>query len=367
MPSVADITSALDSLLPPELAADWDNVGLLLGDPRSDVLRILTCLTVTPAVAEEAVSLGARLIVTHHPILFRGVKRLTTETAEGRVLFTLARAGVAVYSAHTAFDNAPGGINDRLSGKLGLSDVRPLRYRDAPATCKLVVFVPESDLSKVSDAMFAAGAGVIGEYRECSFRLAGTGTFFGGDTANPTVGQKGRREEVSEWRLEIVCPTSAIDTVVTAMRRAHSYEEPAFDMYPLRPGRSPLGEGRIGRLPTSATLRTLAETLKRQLRCGPVQVVGDLERKVESVAIACGAAGDYLADAARSRADVFVTGEMRFHDYLAAQAQGVALLMPGHYATERFAVEDIADWLSSRWEGIEVSASRGDTDPVSWV
>ncbi|HTK77035.1 MAG TPA: Nif3-like dinuclear metal center hexameric protein [Gemmataceae bacterium] len=367
MPSVADITSALDSLLSPELAADWDNVGLLLGDPRSDVRRILTCLTVTSDVAEEAVTLGARLIVTHHPILFRGVKRLTTETAEGRALLTLARAGVAVYSPHTAFDNARGGINDRLAGKLGLSDVRSLRSRDGPWTCKIVVFVPESDLPTVSDAMFAAGAGVIGEYRECSFRLAGIGTFFGGDAANPTVGQKGRREEVSEWRLEVVCPTSAMDTVVTAMRRAHSYEEPAFDVYPLRPGRSPLGEGRVGRLSNPTTLRMLAETLKMQLRCGPVQVVGELDRKVESVAIACGAAGEYLADAVRGRADVFVTGEMRFHDYLAAQAQGVALLLPGHYATERFAVEEIVDWLSGRWEAVEVSASRRETDPVSWV
>src|SRR5262245_14198776 len=283
MPTVADITAALDSLLPPELAADWDNVGLLLGDPKSDVRRIVTCLTVTPVVAEEAVEVGAQLIVTHHPILFRGVKRLTTATPEGRAVLALARAGIAVYSPHTAFDNANGGINDRLAARLGLTEVRPLRHRDAPPTCKIVVFVPESDLAKVSDAMFAAGAGVIGEYRECSFRLAGTGTFHGSDSANPTVGQKGRREEVSEWRLEVVCPASLVDTVVAAMRRAHSYEEPAFDVYPLRPGRSPVGEGRVGRLSNATTLHALTETLREQLHCGPVQVVGDLERQVQTV------------------------------------------------------------------------------------
>src|SRR5439155_11017143 len=215
-------------------------------------------------------------IVTHHPILFRGVKRLTTANAEGQTVLALARAGIAVFSPHTGFDNTRGGINDRLAAKLGLTDVRPLRHRDARSTCKIVVFVPESDLAKVSDAMFAAGAGVIGEYRECSFRSAGTGTFHGSDAAHPTVGQKGRREEVSEWRLEVVCPESAVDTVVSAMRRAHSYEEPAVDVYPLRPGRSSIGEGRIGRLPAATTLRTLAETLKTQLRCGPVQVIGDI-------------------------------------------------------------------------------------------
>src|SRR5439155_7597966 len=266
MPTVADITTALDAFAPPALAADWDNVGLLLGDPRADVRRVLTCLTVTPAVAEEAVKSGAQLIVTHHPILFRGVKRLTTATPEGQAVLALARAGVAVYSPHTAFDNARGGINDRLAAKLGLSDVRPLRQSDGPRSCKVVVFVPESDLTKVSDAMFAAGAGVIGEYRECSFRLSGTGTFHGGEAANPTVGQKGRREEVSEWRLEVVCPQSAVEAVVSAMRRAHSYEEPAYDVYPLTPGRSAVGEGRVGRLPNPAPLRELAGVVKTQLR-----------------------------------------------------------------------------------------------------
>jgi dinuclear metal center YbgI/SA1388 family protein len=367
MPTVAEIAADLDAFAPTDLAAEWDNVGLLLGDAAAEVRRVLTCLTVTPEVADEAVASGAQLIVTHHPILLRGAKRLTTATAEGRAMLSLAKAGVSVYSPHTAFDNTRGGINDRLAAKLGLADVRPLRHRDGPRACKVVVFVPDSDLTKVSDAMFVAGAGVIGEYRECSFRLAGTGTFHGSDASNPTVGTKGRREEVNEWRLEVVCPEAAVDAVVTAMRRAHSYEEPAYDVYPLRPGRSPLGEGRIGRLATPMPLGEQAEAAKAQLRCGPVQVVGDLDRPVERVAIACGAAGEFLADAARARADVFLTGEMRFHDYLAAKALGIALLLPGHYATERFAVEELAAKLQARWSEIRVEASRHDADPVSWV
>src|SRR5437870_1161489 len=233
--TVADVIREMQALAPSALAADWDNVGLLLGDAAAPVERVMTCLTVTPESVAEAIEERARLIVSHHPIFFRPIQQLTTATAEGRLVLDLVQAGIAVYSAHTAYDNGAGGINDQLAEKLGLTGVGPLRSRNGEPQCKLVVFVPDNDLAKVSDAMFAAGAGHIGQYRECSFRLAGTGTFFGSEQTNPAVGQKGRREEVAEWRLEVVCPESAVEAVVGAMRAAHSYEEPAFDVYPLRP------------------------------------------------------------------------------------------------------------------------------------
>src|SRR5215213_1394720 len=235
MPTISAVCSFLERLAPSALAADWDNVGLLLGDGAAEVGRLLTCLTVTPAVVAEAVAEKADLIVSHHPILFRGAKRVSTASPDGRLLWPLARAGVAVYSPHTAFDNTAGGINDALARRLGLTNVAPLRRRDGERRCKVVVFVPDADLPKVSDAMFAAGAGIIGQYEQCSFRLPGTGTFFGTDSTNPTVGQKGRREDVSEWRLEVVCPEAILPAVVAAMRTGHSYEEPAFDVYPLKP------------------------------------------------------------------------------------------------------------------------------------
>ena len=233
MQTVANIVDHLAQFAPPALAADWDNVGLLLGERGAEVRRVLTCLTVTPEVAEEAVETRAQLIVTHHPVLFRAVKRLTGDTAEGRMLFALIRAGVAVYSPHTAFDGTHGGINEMLARRLGLTRREPLLPADGPRQCKLVVFVPDADLAKVSDALFAAGAGQIGQYSQCSYRLSGTGTFFGSDAANPAVGVKGRREEVAEWRLEVVCPEGRVAGAVESLRRAHSYEEPAFDVYPL--------------------------------------------------------------------------------------------------------------------------------------
>jgi dinuclear metal center YbgI/SA1388 family protein len=324
---------------------------------------------VTPESAAEAVETGAQLLVTHHPILFRAVKRLTADTAEGRMICGLVRAGVAVYSPHTAFDNTRGGINESLGRRLGVVDLAPLRSQDGPRQCKLVVFVPESDLAKVCDALFAAGAGQIGQYSQCSFRLAGTGTFFGSDATNPTVGTRGRREEVSEWRLEAVCPEGRVGQAVEAMRRAHSYEEPAYDVYPLKPGKLTVGVGRIGRLaaPAPVALEEFARSVRTALRSGPVQVVGEQGRKVERVAIVCGAGGDLLADAVRARADVLLTGEMRFHDYLSARALGIALCLPGHYATERFALEELADRMRSRWPDLEVSASQREDDPVRWI
>jgi dinuclear metal center YbgI/SA1388 family protein len=361
-----DVTSYLQQIAPLDLAADWDNVGLLLGNADVGVQRILTCLTVTPAVVAEAVDQGVQLIVTHHPILFRPIQRLTTANTEGRMLLMLVSAGIAVYSAHTAYDNCPGGINDLLAQRLHLGEVEPLRRRDE-GQCKIVVFVPDADLNKVSDAMFAAGAGRIGQYNECSFRLAGTGTFFGTESTNPTVGQKGQREDVSEWRLEVVCPGPRVDAVVRALRRAHSYEEPAFDVYPLRPGGSKGGEGRIGRLAQPASLAELARTVKGALEANQVQIVGDAGKAVERVAIVCGSGGEMLADVLAARADVFLTGEMRFHDYLAAEARGLRLLLPGHYATERFAMAELAVKLQKMFPSLEVWASREERDPVTML
>lgn len=367
MPTVAEFAAYLERFAPTHTAADWDNVGLLLGDPADAADRVMTCLTVTPDVVDEAVRERANLIVSHHPILFRGAKKLTANTPDGRVVLPLLRAGIAVYSPHTAFDNCRGGINDMICETLGIRDAQPLRPRDAARQCKLVAFVPDSDLAKVSDAVFAAGAGVIGQYNECSFRLAGKGTFFGTDSTNPTVGQKGRREDVDEWRLEVVVPERLVAPVVAALRKAHSYEEPAFDVYPLRPMPGGGGEGRVGDLATPATLGELAERAKRELRASSVQVVGDLSRTVRRVAVACGAAGEYLSDSIRSNADVFLTGEMRFHDALTAREAGVGVILPGHFATERPAIETLAAKLATDWPGVRVWPSRAERDPVGSV
>jgi dinuclear metal center YbgI/SA1388 family protein len=367
MATVSDVMSVLQTLAPLSLAAEWDNVGLLLGDQQASVQRVMTCLTVTPDSVAEAVEANAQLIISHHPILFRAAKKLTTSTPEGRMILNLAQAGIAVYSAHTAFDNAVGGINDQLAEKLGLAQVRPLRTTKGPEQCKIVVFVPDKDLTRVSDAMFAAGAGQIGQYRECSFRLAGTGTFFGTDATNPTIGEKGRREEVTEWRLELVCLDAQVERVVAAMRSAHSYEEPAYDVYPLRPETAKIGEGRIGLLSTPTSLQEFAKTVRSVLRAPAVQMVGSSGQSVQRVAIACGSAGEFLSHAVASKADVFLTGEMSFHQTLAAQAQPIGLVLPGHYATERCGMESLAEQLQREFPTLKVWASQRERDSLEWV
>ena len=366
MLTVADWVGHLEIFSPLGTAASWDNVGLLLGSRSAPCERVMTCLTVTPEVVAEAVAESVGLIVSHHPILFKGTKNLSDSSPEGRLLQPMLRAGIAVYSPHTAFDNCPGGINDGLAARFGLSNIRAMRAKDSPAECKLVAFVPESDLAKVSEAIFNAGGGGIGQYEQCGFRSAGTGTFFGTDGTKPTVGKRGQREEVTELRLEIVVPEAKLSAAIAALRGAHSYEEPAFDIYPLKPKRG-WGEGRIGELTDAVSLADFAATVK--LACGAraTEFVGNPAELVRTVALACGAAGEYLTDAIRAKADVFVTGEARFHDLLAAEAAGIALVLPGHYASERPGVEDLAVRLREAFPAATVWASRAERDPLNSV
>ena len=263
MTALREICEFLDTFAPLQLAEDWDNVGLLVGDPDRSVGRVMTCLTVTPASVAEAVEDGVDLIVTHHPMPFRPLKRLTTEQTPSRLLLQMIRADVAVYSPHTAFDSAAQGINQQLADGLGLTDVLPLVVHD--------------------------------------------------------------------------------------------------------PQRPEQGAGRYGRLSQPIRLADLVQELKRFLGIAGLHVVGDRNRDVRCIAVACGAAGEFLEPAARVGCDVLVTGETTFHTCLEAEALGMALLLPGHYASERFAVETLADRLADRFPKLAVWASRREEDPLFWA
>jgi hypothetical protein len=226
--------------------------------------------------------------------------------------------------------------------------------------------VPEGEFEAVARALFDAGAGQIGEYRECSFRTPGTGTFFGSAATNPAVGEKGRREEVAELRLEVVCPRRRLAEVLAALRTSHPYEEPAFDVIPLAPEPSGVGSGRVGELEPAPTVADLADRVKRMFHVKHLAVVGDADRTVAKLAVAGGAGGSFLDDAAQAGCDCLLTGEARFHSYLEAQANAVALILPGHYATERFAVERLAETLSARFADLTIWPSQVERDPVAW-
>jgi len=365
MPTVADLAAWLERFAPSKLAESWDNVGLLLGDPASPVARAMTCLTVTPRTADEAIADRADAIVSHHPVLFKATKSLRADRPETAHLWRLARAGVSVLSPHTAFDNTAGGINDGLARRLGLAEVGPLRPSSGSPRHKVVAFAPVGDREAVRAAAFGAGAGRIGAYAECSFGSAGSGTFFGTEGASPTVGEAGRREVVREWRLEFACPGDRLAPVLAAIRSVHSYEEPAIDVYPLLPDNRDLpGSGRVGVLAEAEPLGAFAARVARLLRSPSTQFVGDPSRPIRRVAICCGAGDDFLADAARLGADVLLTGEARFHRALEAEAIGVGLVVAGHHATERPGVEDLAGLVAGGFPGVQVWASRSEADPL---
>ncbi len=361
---VSEVIAWLDRFAPPALAESWDNVGLLWGDPASACRSVLTCLTVTDATADEAIAAGADLIVSHHPILFRGVKSVRADRPETGFLWRLARAGIAVYSPHTAFDNTEGGINDGLASLLGLVAVGPLKPPARSPAHKVVVFCTRTDREPVLAAAFAAGAGQIGAYAECSYASPGVGTFHGDATTSPAVGLAGRRESVREWRVELVCPPGRLPAVLAAIRGTHSYEEPALDVYPVEGLPVGPGVGRIGTLEPALTLGELAARVATTLPAPGLQVVGDPGRRIGRLAIACGAADEMVPDAHRAGADAMLVGEARFHRALEAESLGLGLLVAGHHATERPGVEALAGRLAAAFPALTVWPARRERDPL---
>ncbi len=369
MTTVADLTAWMERFAPRKLAESWDNVGLLLGDPAASVERVMTCLTVTAATADEAIAHGAAAIVSHHPVLFKATKHLRADRPETGFLWRLAHAGVAVLSPHTSFDNTVDGINDGLARRFSLVDVTPLR-RSAPEDWfKLVVFAPEAERDTILQAAFSAGAGGIGAYSECSFTAQGLGTFRGSAASNPTIGQAGgERESVRECRVELLCPADQRRHVLAAIRAAHSYEEPAIDLIRIEPtSESTAGSGRIGSLPEPVALSEFAARVARVLQAPGTQFVGDPDQLVRRVALCCGAGDEFLLDAHQQQADIYLTGEARYHRALEADSLGLGLIVAGHHATERPGVEDLADRISSDFPSLDVWASRTEHDPLRSV
>ncbi|MGC4056844.1 MAG: Nif3-like dinuclear metal center hexameric protein [Chitinophagaceae bacterium] len=363
---MAEFVDVLDSIAPPSLAEPWDNVGLLVGDRAQPVRRALLTIDYTPAVAVEAKEKSCDVIVAYHPPIFEAVKRITASKPND-LLFDAIRRGIAIYSPHTALDVADGGTNDVLADVLSLSERRPLKLRDAKSTeFKLVTFVPENAVEKVSEALFAAGAGRIGNYSSCSFRSRGQGTFFGEAGTNPTVGQAGKLEIADEVRIETVVPIRSISTVVAALRTAHPYEEPAFDLQTLAAPPLAIGLGRVGRTPGDATAEMLVNLLKRALGVGSVLLAGDPQKLVRKVAVCAGACGgDLLKEAIAQNVDLYITGEMRHHDALLAVRAGLTVVCTLHSNSERITLPRYADLIRAKMSSVELLMSSVDADPFT--
>ncbi|MGO8998721.1 MAG: Nif3-like dinuclear metal center hexameric protein [Polyangiaceae bacterium] len=360
--NVADLARALESIAPLAHAEDWDNVGLLAGDPEAPLTRALLCIDCTHAVVLEAEASRCEAIVSYHPPLLRPVSRVT----RGSVLYEVVRRGISVYSPHTALDAAPGGTNDVLADAIGMTaDRAPIRATlPKDAEYKLVTFVPVASLAKVSDALFEAGAGRIGDYRSCSFRTPGTGTFFGEAGTNPAVGNAGKLETVEEVRLETAVPIGRTDQIVRALRASHPYEEPAFDL--VRLAAHPLGRG-MGRIGALAPIdrRALVARVKDRLGVAHVLIAGPTQGTVTRGAVCAGATGDLLDAAIRQGAEVIVAGEVRHHDALRAAEAGVTVVCALHSNSERIALEPLRTRIAAALPGLDLATSRVDRDPFS--
>ena len=316
--TLADVVALLDRRYPPEGAESWDAVGTVCGDPDQPVRRVLLAIDATTAVVDEAVELGVDLLLVHHPLLLRPVHGVAATTAKGAAVHRLVRAGCALHVAHTNADAPDGGVPDALAEALGVRDRSPLLPRPGEALDKHVVMVPQESAEALVDALADAGAGELGEYRRCAWTTTGTGTFVAQEGARPAVGERGEVTTVVEARVEMVAPRRLRAAVLEALRAAHPYEEPAFDVLELAafPGRA--GGGRVGDLAEPLTLRAFAERVAQVLPATAqgVRVAGDPAAEVRRVAVV-GGSGDSFFDAVRaSGADVYVTGDLRHHPAL---------------------------------------------------
>ncbi|NLP39566.1 MAG: Nif3-like dinuclear metal center hexameric protein [Corynebacterium pollutisoli] len=340
MTTVGDIRSILDTAYPPALAESWDAVGLICGDPADEVHKVAFALDCTQAVAEEAVRLGAQMLVVHHPLLMRGVTSVAADTPKGKVIHTLIRGGVALFAAHTNADSARPGVNDRLAELVGIAPGRPILPKSGGGVDKWGVHVPPADVDTVKKALFDAGAGEIGNYRDCAFDIEGTGQFTPVEGADPTDGEIGQTYRAAEVRVEFVAPARLRRPLIDALRAAHPYEEPAFDILEMADTTDTadaLGLGRIGELPEPMTLREFTQQVADALPVTEwgVRAAGDPDAVVQKVAVSSGS-GDSFLDAVRGLGvDVYVTSDLRHHpvdEYL--RAGGPPVIDTAHWASE---------------------------------
>jgi len=365
MPTVADVLAAVDRLAPFRQAEEWDNVGLLLGDADRPVRRVLVALDASDETCAEAERIRADALVVHHPLIFHGVKRLTADTRTGRLALRIVAGRRALIAAHTNLDGATGGLCDLLGRKVGLVDLEPLQHTPPHTKYKIVVFVPPADLEPVRAAMFAAGAGHIGNYTECAFAAEGEGTFLPGKRSHPAVGKRGLRSAVREVRLEVLVGEGRLARVLAAAVRAHSYEEPAIDVYPLKAVAPGAGVGRVGRLARPMRLAAFADVVKKALKRKAVGLAGDPKARIERVALCTGGGGSVVAAARASHAQAYLTGELVMHEVQELSAFGIASILGGHYETERVPLEAWMPRLARGLRGVDVRMSRSERAPLT--
>ncbi|MGP4042419.1 Nif3-like dinuclear metal center hexameric protein [Gracilibacillus sp. D59] len=369
MTTVKDVIRLFENWVPKHYAESWDNVGLQVGSEDQKVNKLMITLDVIDTVVDEAIDKNVDLIIAHHPLLFKGLKHIDFQDPKGRVVKKLIQHNITVYAAHTNLDVVEGGVNDMLSERLELTNTKVLVPTVEEPLFKFIVYVPQTHLNVMVNALGDAGAGHIGNYSHCTFRVAGTGAFKPLEGTNPFLGRQDEIEEVNEYKVETIIKKSQLSRILQVAEKKHPYEEMAYDVIPLANKGNQIGLGRIGKLSQPMKLAEYAEVVKRNLHIPALRYVGNQNQIIKKVAILGGSGKGYIDIARYAGAELYITGDLTFHEAQDAEEAGLCLIDPGHHV-EEVMKQGVKDYflanLDALPEKIEVEISRLSTDPFRY-
>jgi dinuclear metal center YbgI/SA1388 family protein len=362
---IKDITNCIESFAPLSLQEEYDNSGLLIGHPEKEIKGILICVDVTETVLEEAICLGCDLIIAHHPLIFKGIRKLTGYNSTERIVEQCILKGIALYAAHTNLDNTSSGVNAKLSEILGLQNCRILKPTRGMLR-KIVTFCPSDQAEKVRQALFKAGAGHIGNYDNCSFNTEGSGTFRALENANPFIGSIDELHFENEIRIETIFPSYNQSAIVRALLASHPYEEVAYDIYRIENEIPGAGSGMIGELSQPENEPDFLQRIKELIGGSTIRHTAFTGKQINQVAL-CGGSGSFLIkDALLAGADIFITGDIKYHDFFLAEGQ-ILLADIGHYESEQFTKELLFTLLTEKFPNFAVLISKSLTNPIIYL
>lgn len=339
-----DIINIMNKWAPPYLIDSWDSTGFQIGDPNKNIKKILVSLDLDREAFEKAKKENIDMIITHHPLLFKPMAKITKEDYKGRLVYDLIKENIVVYNAHSNLDLAIGGINDILASLLNLKDIEVLEKVYEEKLYKIVVFVPRTHVEEVRNALGEAKAGWIGNYSHCTYNIDGIGTFMPREGTNPFIGSLNKLEKVEETRMETIVEKRNLNRVLNEMIKAHPYEEVAYDIYPLENISVQYGYGRVGNV-EEMPLNRFLDKVKEELRIDKLRVYGDIDRKIRRVALCGGSGSDFIKSAYYKGADIYLTGDIKYHDGQLAKELGLLLVDGNHFDTEKVILPVIKDRL----------------------
>ncbi len=362
---ILDVIHELEALAPPSLQESYDNAGLITGNASADCTGIIVSLDCIETVVQEAIDKGCNMIVSHHPIIFSGLKTITGKNYVERTIIAAIKNDIAIYAIHTNLDNVLHGVNKMMADRLGLINLKILAPKKSLLK-KIVVFVPHHEKESVAAAMFAAGAGRIGNYYDCSFSSIGEGKFTPGEGTKPTVGQIHVAETVQETKLEMIFPAHRENAIVAAMKQHHSYEEVAHDIYPIGNSWQDVGSGMQGELAESVPALDFLQHLKKVFGLKMLKHTKIHASSIKTVAL-CGGAGSFLVkDAINSKSDIYISSDFKYHEFFDADDQ-IIIADIGHFESERFTIDLLHDYLREKFTTFAVLKTTVNTNPVSWL